>query len=111
MLQVAPFIKMKLDYEDSCVCYYSGSNDNPTWCGGVGRGSAGRRDGSRARPGLLGLSGACRRANRGGRGAAPLAGEVRGGVRGEGGLSLVTGASLLPLATAAAAGGAAGAGG
>lgn len=29
-----------------------------------------------------------------------------GGVRGEGGLSLVTGASLLPLATAAAAGGA-----
>lgn len=40
---------------------------------------------------------------------ASLAGEVRGGVRGEGGLSLVTSASLLPLATAAAAGGAAGA--
>lgn len=34
-----------------------------------------------------------------------------GGVRGEGGLSLVTGASLLPLATAAAAGGAPGANG
>ena len=47
----------------------------------------------------------------GGRGPAPLAVEVWGGVGGEGGLSLVTGTSLLPLATTAAAGGAAGADG
>ena len=88
-----------------------GSDGSVTRCGGVGRGSAGRRDGSRARSRLLGLSGACGRAHRGGRGSAPLAGKVGGGVGREGGLSLVAGAPLLPLATAAAAGGAAGADG
>lgn len=74
----------------------------PTCCGAVGRGSAGRRDRPRAGAGLLGLSRASRRAHGGGRGPAPLAGEVGGGMWREGRLSLVTGASLFPLATAAA---------
>lgn len=83
-----------------------------TWHSGVGRGAAGRRDGSRTRSGLLGLSGAGRGAHRGGRGPAPLTGEVWGGMWGEGGLSLVAcSASLLALAATAAAGGAASADG
>lgn len=101
MLQVALFIKLKSDYQDACAHTIRGSNGNLTRCGGVGRGAAGRRDWSRAWSRLLGLRGACGRAHRGGRGPAPLAGEVRGGVRREGGLSLVTGPPLLPLATAA----------
>lgn len=109
MIQVAPFIKLKSDYHDACAHTFRGSDGKSTWCVGVGRGSTGRRDGPRAWSGLLGLSGARRRAHRGGRGPAPLAVEVWGGVGWEGGLSLVTGASLLPLATTAAAGGAAGA--
>lgn len=54
---------------------------------------------------MLGLSGARWRAHRGGGGSAPLAGEEGRGVWREGGLSLVTGTSLLPLAAAAAAAG------
>lgn len=109
MLQVAPFINIKPDYQDACAHTLRGSSGSLTRCGGVGRGSAGRRDGSRAWSWLLGLSGACRRAHGGGRWPTPLAGEVGGGMRREGGLSLVTGTPLLPLATAAAAGGAGGA--
>lgn len=87
-----------------------GCNGKLTRHRGVGRGSAGRRDGSRARSRLLGLSGARRWAHWRGRWSTPLAGEVGGGVRREGGLSLVTGTPLLPMAAAAtAAGGAAGA--
>ncbi|CAM9176800.1 unnamed protein product [Lampetra planeri] len=48
--------------------------------GDEGTGSAGRRDGSGAGTRLLGLIGACGRAHRGGRGPAPLAVEVWGGV-------------------------------
>lgn len=92
---------MKPDYEDEWAHTYG----NLTLHGGVGRGSTGRRDGSRSRSWLLGLRRACGRAHRGRRWPTPLSGEVRGGVRREGGLSLVTCTPLLPLATAAAAAG------
>lgn len=82
-----------------------GSDGCLTRCGGVGRGSTGRRDGSGTRSWLLGLSGACRRAHRGGRWPTPLVGKVGGGMRREGGLSLVAGTPLLSLATTATAAG------
>ncbi len=98
---VTHFIKIKWDYQDACSHTFRGCNGNLTRCSGVRRGSAGGRNWSRAWSRLLGLSGACGRAHGRGRGSASLACEVRGGVRREGGLSLVTGTPLLPLATAA----------
>lgn len=106
MLQVASSIKIKSVYRDAGEHTCRGANGKRTWCRGVSWGSAGRRDGPGAGARVLGLSGACGGAHRGRRGPAPLAGEVGGGVRGEGGLSLVAGPSLLPLAAGAAAGGA-----